>query len=76
MKAHERHSADVSWCPMTLCVKDKHVHTFEIEKQTNIKKEETISLIIMLATYDSSNAWAIRLHDSSGGCENCEIDWF
>lgn len=55
-KSHSRHSADVPWCPNTLCMEDKHVHTFELEKQENIKKDENFCLATVLAMYDSSNS--------------------
>lgn len=64
----------VSWCPITLCMEDKNVKTFEHDKGEKIKNEEFISFATSIAMYDSSNAWAIGSCDSRGGCEYCKID--
>ena len=57
-------------------VEENHVHTFELEKETNMKKEEKNHFAIVLATYDCSNDWEIGSCDIDGGCENCVRDWF
>ena len=74
LKAHERHSANISWCCATLHVEDKHVHTFELGKQANMKKEEKFSFETVLTTYDSSNDCVIGFCDTDEGYENGMIN--
>lgn len=37
---NERQYADVPWCPNTLRLEDKHVHTFELENEKTWRKKK------------------------------------